>query len=180
GGEPRDHREEGQTAGRGRLPLDAGHRRRSRSGAVGAAPGLRRARPADRSPDRRLSRPGGAARGGSPGWRAVHGPAVAAQAAVPAARPRGIGTRRAAPGLSPGPRRGGDLKPRIVFMGTPDFAVPALRAVAAAGDVVRVVTQPDRPRGRGLVAGGTPVAVAAEALGLPVMRVADMKSPAVR
>jgi len=65
-------------------------------------------------------------------------------------------------------------------MGTPDFAVPALRAVAAAGDVVCVVTQPDRPRGRGLVAGGTPVAVAAEALGLPVVRVADMKSLAVR
>ena len=40
-------------------------------------------------------------------------------------------------------------RPRVVFMGTPDFAVPALRAVARSCDVVAVVTQPDRGRGRG-------------------------------
>ena len=65
-------------------------------------------------------------------------------------------------------------------MGTPEFAVPALRSVAAACDVVCVVTQPDRPRGRGQVTSGSPVARAAEALGLPVIRPADMKAAAVR
>ena len=65
-------------------------------------------------------------------------------------------------------------------MGTPEFAVPALRAVAAACDVARVVTQPNRPRGRGQVTSGSPVALAAEALGLPVIRPADMKTRDVR
>jgi len=65
-------------------------------------------------------------------------------------------------------------------MGTPEFAVPSLHAVAGACDVVQVVTQPDRPRGRGQVTSGSPVAVAAEALGLPVSRPADMKAPEVR
>jgi len=46
-------------------------------------------------------------------------------------------------------------------MGTPDFAVPSLRAVARACEVVAVVTQPDRPRGRGQKS--APSAVAAEA-----------------
>lgn len=65
-------------------------------------------------------------------------------------------------------------------MGTPAFAVPALRAVADACDVVRVVTQPDRPRGRGQHTTGSPVAEAAGERGLPVMRPTDMKSAAVR
>ena len=68
------------------------------------------------------------------------------------------------------------MKPRIAFMGTPEFAVPALRAVAVTCDVVRVVTQPDRPRGRGQRSSGSPVAMAASELGLPVMRPADMKA----
>jgi methionyl-tRNA formyltransferase len=72
------------------------------------------------------------------------------------------------------------MKPRVVFMGTPEFAVPALNAVAAACNVVRVVTQPDRPRGRGQHASGSPVALAAEGLGLRVTRPADMKAPDVR
>ena len=39
---------------------------------------------------------------------------------------------------------------RIVFMGTPDFSVPALTALVEAGhDVIAVVTQPDKPKGRG-------------------------------
>ena len=40
--------------------------------------------------------------------------------------------------------------PRIVFMGTPDFAVPALEAVHREFGVVAVVTVPDKPQGRGL------------------------------
>ena len=71
------------------------------------------------------------------------------------------------------------MKPRVVFMGTPEFAVPALRAVAASCDVVRVVTQPDRPRGRGQHTTESPVAVAAGERGLPVMRPIDMKAPEV-
>jgi len=60
-------------------------------------------------------------------------------------------------------------------MGSPEFAVPALRAVAAACDVVRVVTQPDRPSGRGLEVHESAVARAARELGLPVMRPQSMK-----
>lgn len=65
-------------------------------------------------------------------------------------------------------------------MGTPEFAVPALRALAVACDVVCVVTQPDRPRGRGQHTSESAVAVAAHALNLPVIRPADMKAPEVR
>ncbi len=72
------------------------------------------------------------------------------------------------------------MKPRVVFMGTPEFAVPALRAVAEACDVVRVVTQPDRPRGRGQRTSESPIAVTAGELGLPVARPANMKAAEVR
>ena len=65
-------------------------------------------------------------------------------------------------------------------MGTPEFSVPALRAVAAACDVVAVVTQPDRPKGRGQQTTESPVATCAHELGIPVMRPLDMKAPEVR
>jgi methionyl-tRNA formyltransferase len=58
---------------------------------------------------------------------------------------------------------------RIVFCGTATFAVPSLRAVASAHDVVAVVTQPDRPGSRGRPA-PRPVGEAASELGLPVLR----------
>ena len=64
-------------------------------------------------------------------------------------------------------------------MGTPEFALPSLHAVAERCDVVRVVTQPDRPRGRGQVTSESPVAAAARERGLPVLRAADMKAPDV-
>ncbi len=58
---------------------------------------------------------------------------------------------------------------RLVFMGTPDFAVPSLRAVVAAGfPVAAVVSQPDRPRGRGQKVSFAAVKAAALELGLPV------------
>jgi methionyl-tRNA formyltransferase len=58
---------------------------------------------------------------------------------------------------------------RIIFMGTPDFAVPALRALHAAGhDIVCAYTQPPRPAGRGKQLSPSPVQVAAVALGVPV------------
>ncbi len=58
---------------------------------------------------------------------------------------------------------------RVVFMGTPDFAVPILRAVAGAGhEVIGAVTQPDRPKGRGKAVLMTPVKEMALSLGIPV------------
>lgn len=62
------------------------------------------------------------------------------------------------------------MKPRIIFMGTPDFAVPSLDALHATGDyeIALVITQPDRPVGRGQVLQASPIKQLAERLGLPV------------
>jgi methionyl-tRNA formyltransferase len=57
---------------------------------------------------------------------------------------------------------------RIVFMGTPHFSVPALKALHAAHDVVAVYTQPDKPVGRGLELTASPVKKTALELGLEV------------
>jgi methionyl-tRNA formyltransferase len=57
---------------------------------------------------------------------------------------------------------------RVVFLGTPDFAVPSLRALASNHDLVAVFTQPDRPKGRGKKLSLSPVKSAAEVLGIPV------------
>ncbi|MCB2115029.1 MAG: methionyl-tRNA formyltransferase [Rhodobacteraceae bacterium] len=64
---------------------------------------------------------------------------------------------------------------RVVFMGTPEFSVPALEAVAAAHEVVCVYTQPPRPAGRGKKDRVSPVQARAEALGLPVRHPARLK-----
>lgn len=63
-----------------------------------------------------------------------------------------------------------DVLPRIVFMGSPAFAVPVLEALARTYPVVGVVTQPDRPAGRGSRLRPPAVKVAAERLGLPVFQ----------
>lgn len=69
--------------------------------------------------------------------------------------------------------------PRIAYAGTPEFAVPALQALAAFGAEIPVVfTQPDRPAGRGRQLVASPVKQAAEALGVPVAQPASMKDPA--
>ena len=60
---------------------------------------------------------------------------------------------------------------RLVFAGSPDAAVPSLRALAAsAHDVVAVITREDSPQGRRAVLTPTPVAVEADRLGVPVIR----------
>lgn len=60
---------------------------------------------------------------------------------------------------------------RIIFMGTPDFAVPALRKLLYGPDrVVAVVTQPDRPRGRGKKLSPPPIRLVAEKAGIPVLQ----------
>ena len=66
---------------------------------------------------------------------------------------------------------------RIIFMGTPDFAVPALAAVLAAGhEVAAVYSQPPRAAGRGLAARKSPVQVFAESKGLSVHTPASLRS----
>jgi len=66
---------------------------------------------------------------------------------------------------------------KIVFCGTPEFAVPTLEAVVAAGHDVRlVVTQPDRASGRGLAVSEPPVKRTALALGLPVTQPEKIKN----
>lgn len=60
---------------------------------------------------------------------------------------------------------------KVIFAGTPDFAAEALKAIAAAGfDVALVLTQPDRPKGRGMTLQASPVKEAALALDLPVFQ----------
>lgn len=68
---------------------------------------------------------------------------------------------------------------RIVFMGTPDFSVPVLEALLAAGhEVVAVYCQPPRPAGRGKKQRPSPVQLLAEHLGLPVRHPLNFKDPA--
>jgi len=70
-------------------------------------------------------------------------------------------------------------RPRVVFLGTPEFAVPSLEALAISRqyEIVSVVTQPDRPAGRGRRVRPSPVKVAAERLGLPVWTPRTLRSP---
>jgi methionyl-tRNA formyltransferase len=68
---------------------------------------------------------------------------------------------------------------RILFAGTPDFAVPALSALIEAGhEVVGVYTQPDRPAGRGRKTAPSPVKQTALNAGLPVFQPLSLKDPA--
>jgi methionyl-tRNA formyltransferase len=67
--------------------------------------------------------------------------------------------------------------PRVVFFGSPAFAVPSLRAVAAGTNLVAVVSQPDRPAGRGQEPSPPAVKVAATALGVPVIQPETLRTP---
>jgi methionyl-tRNA formyltransferase len=64
---------------------------------------------------------------------------------------------------------------KVVFMGTPPFSVPSLQTLLGAYNVVGVVTQPDRPAGRGRQLQPPPVKVAAEAAGIPVYQPASLR-----
>jgi methionyl-tRNA formyltransferase len=66
---------------------------------------------------------------------------------------------------------------RIVFMGTPDFAVPILQALLETQTVAGVVTQPDRPAGRGQVMRSSPVKALALAAGVPLFQPASLRPP---
>jgi methionyl-tRNA formyltransferase len=65
---------------------------------------------------------------------------------------------------------------KIIFMGTPEFSVPILQALAKAHDIVCVYCQPPRPAGRGKALRPTPVQQAAEALRLPVRHPSSLRS----
>ena len=65
---------------------------------------------------------------------------------------------------------------RIVFMGTPDFSVPILQALAAQHEIVAVYSQPPRPAGRGKADRKSPVQQCAETLGLPVRHPVSLRT----
>ena len=62
------------------------------------------------------------------------------------------------------------MQPKIVFMGSPEFALPVLRALVKQYEVVGVVTQPDRSAGRGKVLTPPPVKILAEEYRLPILQ----------
>ncbi|MBA4397440.1 MAG: methionyl-tRNA formyltransferase [Syntrophus sp. (in: bacteria)] len=70
------------------------------------------------------------------------------------------------------------MKPNILFMGTPEFAVPSLKLLLEQDQaVIGVVTQPDRPKGRGKQPAAPPIKIFAEAHGLPVLQPERVRSP---
>ena len=66
---------------------------------------------------------------------------------------------------------------KIVFMGSPEFALPTLVSLAAQYPVVGVITQPDQPAGRGRVLTPPPIKILAEQLGLPVIQPRRLHDP---
>ena len=65
---------------------------------------------------------------------------------------------------------------RVIFMGTPEFAVPCLAALHETCEVIGVITQPDKPRGRGQKLVPSPVKAWAQAHDLPVYQPAKIKT----
>lgn len=71
--------------------------------------------------------------------------------------------------------------PRLIFAGTPEFAVPSAEAVLAAGyPLAAVYTQPDRPSGRGRQVHPSPVKSWAQSAGIPVLQPVTLRDPAVQ
>ncbi|TNE36108.1 methionyl-tRNA formyltransferase [bacterium] len=70
------------------------------------------------------------------------------------------------------------IRPRVVFMGTPEFSVPTLIELNNMFDIPAVVTVPDKPKGRGQKLLPSPVKIAAEELGLKVLQPTDLKDEA--
>jgi methionyl-tRNA formyltransferase len=68
-------------------------------------------------------------------------------------------------------------RPRIIFMGTPEFAVSSLAACFDLGEVVAVVTQPDKPKGRGNALAAPPVKELALSRGVPVLQPVKLRTP---
>ena len=70
-------------------------------------------------------------------------------------------------------------KLKIIFMGTPEFAVPTLEALNEVAEIILAVTQPDRPKGRGQKLQPSPVKIFAEKNSLPILQPQKIKSPEV-
>src|SRR4051812_47493054 len=66
---------------------------------------------------------------------------------------------------------------RVVFMGSPEFAVPCLEVLLREHEVLAVVTQPDKPAGRGLTMVPPAGKVRAQAAGVPVWQPASVRKP---
>lgn len=66
---------------------------------------------------------------------------------------------------------------KIVFMGTPEFAVPCLKILHETQEIICVVTQPDRPKGRGQKLQPSPVKIFATEKNLPILQPQKIKSP---
>lgn len=66
---------------------------------------------------------------------------------------------------------------RVVFLGTPEFAVPSLAALASEHQIIAVLTQPDRPKGRGNQLTASPVKAAALDLNIPVYQPERVRRP---
>src|SRR5690606_19582134 len=141
-------------------------RRQARGADHGARAGPRRRRVRDRG-----RRPAGSvhpARDGPPGRQAVRRLPVAAQARDGAQAPRKAASRR---------RLMAAL--RLVFAGTPEFAIPCLEAVLAGPDqLLAVYTQPDRPAGRGRRLQASPVKQRAEQAAVEVRQPVTLRDPA--
>jgi len=69
------------------------------------------------------------------------------------------------------------MKPSIVFMGSPEFACPTLRLLTEVYPIAGVVTQPDRPAGRGRILTSPPVKILAQELNLPFIQPNRLKEP---
>ena len=68
---------------------------------------------------------------------------------------------------------------RVIFMGTPEFAVPSLKVLHETQEIICVVTQPDRPKGRGQKLQPSPVKVFAQKNNLPILQPQKIKTPEV-
>jgi methionyl-tRNA formyltransferase len=68
----------------------------------------------------------------------------------------------------------------VLFLGTDEFAVPSLEAIAEKHNVIAVITQPEKPRGRGRKVSPTPVKIAAEKLGIPVLEPENLRKKQFR
>ena len=162
--------------GRG-LPVPARPLRRRGAEQVGARRGARRRRPAD------VARGSGARWPASSSTRSITWTACSSSTGFPSdarpdqePHPEG---RPARQGSAPRLRAltGGAVK--VLFYGTPEFAVPTLEALLERHEVMAAVTQPDRPAGRGQRVSASAVKRRAEAAGIPVLQPARLRDPRV-
>ncbi len=72
------------------------------------------------------------------------------------------------------------MKLKVVFMGSPDFAVPTLKALQAEFDVLGVITQPDKPTGRGRKLASSPVKTEADNLAIPCVQPQDLNDESLK